>query len=228
MKKNICFALAIFSVLLLLSGCADWNTPAGNTDTTNGTVSDTDNSSGTADNADPSPLFTHGFPLLKNGIPAVIRYSVMASGTEYGVVADGTALLTRKLGVTVTREDDFRQNADADEILIGDTSYPETALVKSDLSYSEGVIRVTDNKLVIAATSAEELKTTFARFIELLASFKQSNGDYIVPEGYVFVVNSNATLKGLPVLPGREPTIIDGGDNCYQLYFANSTEADYK
>ena len=230
MKKIICFGLAFLSALLLLAGCGNGTTPGGTTNTTDPTDSGntvTQPFTDPTDEPDPAAPVV-GFPLLKNGVPATIRYSVMASGTEFSVVADGTATLSRRLGVTVTREDDFNRDADAAEILIGDTSYPETATAKNALSYSEGAIRVVGNKLVIVATSADELKTTFSRFVELLTSFKQTNGDYIVPEGSVTVVNSIETLKELPVLPGREPTIIDGGDNCYQLHFANSTEADYK
>ena len=206
MKKIIAFGLALLLSLSLFVACEK----KGNTDPPEETTEE-----------------SGGFALLKNGVAPVFRYSVLAEGTDFILAKTSAEKLARYLQTTVTRKDDSKPDANAVEILFGDTSYSESVSLKSQLSYSGGIVRVVGKKLVIVAADSTELSKTFEQFYDTLSEFKQENGDYLIPEEYSMSVNSNETINALPVLAGKTPVLYDEGDGCCLLHFPDASKSDY-
>ena len=217
MKKILCFGLVLVLLLSSLAACGG-TTPKPGPETTG---------SEGGGNTEPVTEAPEGFPLVKNGTAAVLRYSVFAEGADFKLAADSTNKLSRALKVTVERKDDGKLDPDAYEILLGNTDYTESKTTKGDLSYGEGIIKVVGNKLVLVATGTEQLDATITALIANLSQFRRENGDYVVPNGFLMVVNSNETIKGLPVLAGREPVVYAEGDESFLLCFPESQESDY-
>lgn len=209
MKRIIAFGLVLLLLLSMLSAC------------------------GTKDQPEPSSeevttaTQKSAFALRKDGVAPVFRYSVLAEGDDFTLAKSSAEKLARYLGVKITRKDDSTSDPDAVEILFGNTSYSETALLKSELGYGGGIVRVVGNKLVIVAADSIELRKTFDKFYDALAGFKQENGDYLIPEEFSMTEISNETLMGLPEFNGKNPILYEEGDDSFLLHFSKMTESDY-
>ena len=220
MKKIIALGLVLLLILSLLCACADQ--PDVIPDDTTTPEEDTTSDITPAENND-----TDGFALLKNDVAPVFRYPILAEGADFTTAKTCAEKLARYLKTTITREDDSKRDPDAVEILFGDTSYSESAALKTELSYSDGIVRVIGNKLVFVASDSTELGYVFDQFYFSLAQFKQDNGDYLVPKEYSMTASSTEVMKGLPVLSGKTPTIYDEGDDSRLLLFSKCNESDY-
>ena len=209
MKRIIAFGLVLLFLLSALSACKTKETTEPSEEETTAVATKS------------------GFALRKDGVAPVFRYSVYAEGDDFTLAKSSAEKLARYLGVKVTRKDDSTRDADAVEILFGDTSYDETALLQSELGYGGGVIRVIGNKLVIVAADTIELRKAFDEFYDALSGFKQENGDYLIPEEFSMTTISNETLMGLPEFNGKSPVLYEEGDNSFLLRFSKMKESDY-
>lgn len=125
---------------------------------------------------------------------------------------------------TVLAEDDYR--ADAVEILVGKTNYPESVQVYESLGYGDSVVQVVGNKLVVAGYENTLRKNTLFSFLETLEEHVTEDKRLILARNFTFMGEPDAVLSAVPVMTTHTAEMTDTGDGCYMVSFKKAGSRD--
>ncbi|MGM9682717.1 MAG: ComEC/Rec2 family competence protein [Eubacteriales bacterium] len=220
-QKVLIFLTALFllSAMLILTSCQTKENV--DDDSVNNDVSD-----GNTTDAD-----AEGFAVAADGSAARIVYPSDDGENGYAL-ADSLATAIKNIcGIKPTVKSDYlrdgeERNSDEAEILIGLTGYDESIQVYAELTdYSQCLIRMAGNKLVIASYDSSALNDAVIRLKLEFSHVKQGN-DIILAEDYSVSFSSDKTLSEakLPILADAKPQIIDEGDSCLEFVFSKLSE----
>ena len=111
------------------------------------------------------------------------------------------------------------------EILIGNTSYPQTAQVKESLPYGDYTVCVRGNKLVAAVWAPVALPLLAQRLCDMLGKSLSSDGRSLTVRGSDTVGGTlSEYLDLLPHMEGAAPSnVISVGDSAYEILFMKAT-----
>lgn len=143
-------------------------------------------------------------------------------------------------------KDGQEHDSESYEILIGNTSYPETAEVKSSISYGQCTVRTVGNKIVIFSYTDEGYTKAMNQFISILRAntAKADDGTQTISipaESINYTATVEKMTASLPAFDGGTfSSVSDMGDGCwgvviedattdaYNAYLAKLAEAGYK
>ncbi len=163
--------------------------------------------------------------IVRNGVAVDVIYSQNATSGELAAV---NSILTslKNLGKTTAKALEESKSYDASkvEIVVGRTAYAESKRVIDELKYSEGIISVVDNKIIVVAYGEETYSTLASRFAMALSNGKDKSNNIRISKDYTVSVSDNDLVSSLPVIKDRFPSHIkDAGDGSYVLIFKSAT-----
>ena len=209
--KKIIIVLLISAMLLSLASCV-------------GTGAPNDTSANTDANAD--AVLDEFFNVVKDGKGAKIIYSPTATGEEVQLSKEIQSAIFRFTGVSVESDYAKKYNANAVEIVVGNTDYPETDEVKATLGYGESAIRIIGNKLIVVGYDFSSLSDAVNELLVALSDGVDHSGKNIMLDRTFSVVCKPAEIvQKVPEMEGLTPTITDTGDDCYMLNFGKGDGA---
>ena len=194
----------------------------GGSDPTNTAMSD-NNSSTTVDTMQEEKYID----IVKNGELIPVVYGAYASAKEIAVAKSIIDGLHRIVGVSGRPEGEYSYDANKVEILVGDTSYPETAQVKSELGYGEGIVKIVGNKVVVIGSDTEALENIIKKLLAEFNNFKE-NGGIRLKSDFCLREISNELVAAMPTHPDAFPTITDTSRNCYLMDFGTDKETVFR
>lgn len=112
-------------------------------------------------------------------------------------------------------------------ILAGPTNYTATAAAMGEISYGQGIAKVVDQQLVVAAAD----HSAAVALVDALCTYIEENGragELRFPADYILTVDGSEMLMDVPVVEGG---IFTGrsevGDNAYAVTIEHVTEEEY-
>lgn len=237
MKRLIALMLVLLTLVSALVAC-DTNTeiPDQPDDTTDG-VSDTTEGV-LKDETDPPETEAPkpDFVMSSNNKYRIVysdEYANLGASNMYvrRIMQFSTAL-KNATGIQFTRVTDFTKDglhdADTVEIIVGDTTYEESAKVAAQLTYSNYVIAVDGNKLVIGGYSDDALDAAMTRATELVQSCTK-DGVATIPADTLIVENLKNAEYDLPVYTaGNFETIYQSGGDGDMFVIRETSVDEYK
>jgi len=208
--------LAMLLVLVILTASfvacgpdAGQNTPDVSLNDTQGQTPTENPNDGTTDTPETeAPVNAEPLVLAKDGdaFCTVVRYDGFDAASSYVSVASGVkAFLDKIIGERVKLTTDFDRSIhdpDKVEVLVGYTTYDETAAVLSKLSYGEYAVAVEGNKLVIASYCTKGMEKAYSKLMDIVYKLDYTGGNLAIP-GDTFVTGvANEQLEALPVYEG--------------------------
>ncbi len=142
-------------------------------------------------------------------------------------------------GVSLKLGDDWiatgtEHSSETFEILVGATSYPETAEVMSSIGYGEYAIRAIGNKIVIFSYTDTGYTKALNKFTSLLRSGASTTDDgtkiiTISAEDLNIVELAEQMTSTLPLFEGGSSVAVaNAGDGCYDVVIYDATADEYK
>ena len=129
-------------------------------------------------------------------------------------------------GSTLPIGEDFTpggQDSDAVEILVGRTSYDETAAVAAEYGLGNAVIALRGNKIVVFSGIDTALPMLASNFVSTAAKLKNGGELVFTPaDGYDLAVSPHLSAIPDPGTGGI-PRIVDAGDKAYQVFIPSAT-----
>lgn len=122
-------------------------------------------------------------------------------------------------------------DANALEILIGDTGYPESNQVMKSLAYGDWSVQYIGNKMVVAASSWQALGDAITEAIKVVKKGADGNGNIKISRDLKVIKTADKIINELPVYDTASascPQTIDTGDDASLALFRNSTVEEYE
>jgi len=210
-KKILCLLLGLLFVLSTFVGC---NNNGEQTDITDGNVSGADSA--------PEAEFLE---LVKDGVAVDVVYPKLATAYELKA-ANGIVASFKNISRATSKVKFETENYDPSkvEIVVGNTNYSETKEVIEQIGYSEGIISIVGNKIIILGSDEESYDALVQRFAIALNNGKDKDKNIKIATDYTISVSTNEVVASLPVVKDISPSYIkDAGDNSYVLMFNNAT-----
>ena len=157
--------------------------------------------------------------IVKDGKAAKIVYAVDAEAHEKEMADKVKDSIFRNTGVTPECSYEMKYNASTVEIVIGDTTYPETEELRKTLKYGESAVKVMGNKIVVVGFDQASFADAITKLLLEFTGKLDANKNIAISSKFHAVVAPNEILTKVPVLEGWVPTITDTGDDCYMLGF---------
>jgi hypothetical protein len=163
------------------------------------------------------------FTIFENGAYTVdIIYPENATEAEKEFYETLRKKLSTITGVNVERKTDFKAyNDDGSSrvnpaILIGKTNYDESVQVYQELGYTEHLMKMVGNKLVIAFSTDVEAGNLYA---SLLGHLREATKEYVgVKKDIKSSKSTNAFLSSLPKYPNYTYDLVDLDRNSYMIH----------
>ena len=238
MKRLIALMLVLLTLVSVLAACnANTDTPDGVGENTNDSASDT--TAATPDATNPPETESPVPPEPDFVMTAENKYRIVYSDEYANLGASNpyvkrimqfSAAIKNATGIQFLRGTDFSKtgiyDSDTVEILVGNTNYAETEKIFPHLTYSNFVISVEGNKLVIGGYSEAVLDAAMTKAAELVASCTK-DGVVTIPADTFIVESIDGNGYDIPVYTaGRfETTYVSGGDGMMYI-FRETTEQD--
>ena len=118
------------------------------------------------------------------------------------------------------------------EVLVGNTTRPETTALKSTLAYNEYAIKVAGPKLVVAGlghTATKEAAGLLGSFLDLYRD--ASTGSFRLPADFYYKSTYTGARNWELNIPeykgGFVDSVSDGGDNSYVVVVKDTTKEEY-
>lgn len=228
----LCFAL-LLALLLIFSGCDD-STAETTAPEMLDTLPDT-----TPETEPPAPS-EYTIISGSNGIFSIIRPEELdSSDPAVQAAIEIRKYINSQTGVSLKLGDDWIQtgaehNSESLEILIGATSYPESAEVKSTLGYGEYAIRAVGNKIVILSYTDTGYTKAINRFNSIIRKgmTKGDDGNITVTisaDDLNVVETVDKMTSTLPLFEGGSSSAVaNAGDGCYDVVIKDATAEEYK
>lgn len=175
----------------------------------------------------------------KEGLFSIVRPEELASSD----IAVTTAVEIRKFikertGVSLKLGDDWiaagqEYDPKTFEILVGATSYPESAEVLASIGYGDYAIRAVGNKIVVVSYSDVGYEEALKKFTALLRTgIKEENGNMsltLAAEDINIVGTVEKMAASLPHYTGGEINAVsNAGDGCYCIVIGKTNADEYK
>lgn len=212
----------MFCLLFIVStfaGCVENDEQVGKTDNNTTGVSDTpveDEKNNTSD--------IEFLDIVKDGVAVDVIYPKNAVAGEL-TAANSIVSSLKNLGrVNAKAKEETSYDKEKVEIVVGKTDYAESKTVIDNLNYSEGIITVVENKIIVAAYGEETYSTLSTRFTMALSNGKYDGNNIRIATNYTVTVSDNDLVSSLPVVKNTSPHYIkDAGDGSYVLMFKSAT-----
>ena len=218
MKRWIALLLTVFSVLACFSSCGPRNQE--DTPDTAGISSET------AEN------------MLKIAENGTVYYQIayapgLTEDVKESIQSVWQALINRSNSslVLISEADPSNYDADTLEILIGDTSYPESDRVMESIGYGDWTIRFEGNKLVVASYARSGLRKALLKVIQQIKAGADGNGTIEIPADWNVLETEEPVLNELPRYQTESaflPRTLDEGDNSCVAYVSGSSVVEYE
>ena len=155
----------------------------------------------------------------------------MSTGLMQGVQAVRNAFKSVTGSSAAYFEDTGDRNASRDasthEILIGSTYYPETYRAFSRLAYSEGVVAVEGNKIVLYGFTEAALTSAAEQFCNLVARY--TDGKNIVLPEKLFLRVTDASVKvNAPVYPSAIQELVPVDGDGMMIYLPKTDRTEFE
>ena len=207
-NKFLSFLCALLAIVTLLSACGkkDEN-PAESTP------------------ADTTSIVTEDvlLALVENKeIKVNVVYPENATGGERNAAESIYNLLRNSYGSAPSLNQDFMtHDAEAVEILIGNTNYTESREALAAMKYSEWAVKVVGNKILVCAHLDEGVKKACETFRDYLVSKKTPDSLYVEKTlAYSGKVESLSYFDSVPSMgAGLSSVIYDTGDGCRMIQY---------
>ena len=189
---------------------------------TDGQTDSTDDSGETT--APESEQIVEFIDVVKDGVAINVVYPALSTAAEVKT-ANGIVSSIKSLSgvIAKTRIEPSPYDASTVEIVVGNTEYPESQKVMKELGYSEGIIEVVGNKIIILANDEECYDTLATRFAIAMSSGKDKNKNIRIAGDYNIHVSENELVASIPMVSGRTPDYVkDAGNGSYVLMFENA------
>lgn len=197
--EKFLFAGVLLIGALLLAGCQPSSPDAGDDSVT---------SAGDSSDTGPSSDEQDVLALVEDGVPARVVVAFNAS-EALNTVAENIAKMLGNVSDTAVRvtKDSEDYDADAVEILIGDTAYPESAQAAQTLAYGDWCVTAVGNKIVVYAFSEAYYTSAGTHLISLI--YAQREESRVVIDGdYHQTGTSNALINAVPRLGDLVPSAV--------------------
>ncbi len=147
-------------------------------------------------------------------------------------------LITEQTDVSLKLGDDWitpgtEHDAEAFEILVGYTSYPETAEVAASISYGQYAVRAVGNKIVVFSYSEEGYEKAVGKLTYLLKNAVSTEADgsktiKLASASIDAIGTVDEMTSTLPMYAGGVfSSVTDMGDDCYGLIIEDTTKEQY-
>ena len=147
--------------------------------------------------------------------------------------------INSQAGVSLKLGDDWIQtgaehDSESFEILVGATSYPETASVKSTLGYGEYAIRAVGNKIVILSYTDTGYTAAINKFNYLIRKGLTKDDDgkvtlSLTANDLNILETVNDMTSALPLFEGGSSSAVaNAGDGCYDVIIKDTSAEEYK
>lgn len=163
--------------------------------------------------------------IVKDGAAVDVIYPKNATSGEL-TAANSIVNSIKNLGKAAAKAKEETDGYDVSrvEIVVGRTSYTESQRVIDELKYSQGVISVVDNKIIVMAYGEETYSTLASRFAMALSNGRDKSNNIKIAKDYSVSVTDNELVSSLPVIDDSFPSHIkDAGDGSYVLIFKRAT-----
>ena len=133
--------------------------------------------------------------------------------------------------VLISEADSKGYNADATEILIGDTGYPESKSVMNSIGYGDWTVRFEGKKLVVTGFSRDALRKAITQTIQTVKKYADGQGNITVAGNLCLTGTNDAMINNLPRYESaglRLPVTADEGQNASLAIMKQSTVAEYE
>ena len=216
-KKILCLLLALVFVLSVFVGCSS------NEEQTD--ITDVNSSGAGSAPEEDTPPEVECLDIVKDGAAVDIVYSKLSTAYELKAANSIAASIKNMSGaISKVRFETENYDPSAVEIVVGSTNYSETREVMEQLGYSEGVISIVGNKIIILGSDEESYDTLAQRFAIALNNGKDKDKNIKIPTDYTISVSTNELVASLPTIKDVSPSYIkDAGDDCYVLMFPDAT-----
>lgn len=211
--------LCLLFIVSTFAGCVENDEQVGKTDNNTTGVSDTpveDEKNNTSD--------IEFLDIVKDGVAVDVIYPKNAVAGEL-TAANSIVSSLKNLGrVNAKAKEETSYDKEKVEIVVGKTDYAESKTVIDNLNYSEGIITVVENKIIVAAYGEETYSTLSTRFTMALSNGKYDGNNIRIATNYTVTVSDNDLVSSLPVVKNTSPHYIkDAGDGSYVLMFKSAT-----
>ena len=119
---------------------------------------------------------------------------------------------------------------DAVEILVGRTSYDETAAVAAEFGLGNAVVTLRGNKIVVFSGIDTAMPLLASNFLSMATKLK-NDGELVFRSSDIYDLSVSSQLSAIPDPgTGGTPRIVDAGDKAYQIFIPSATGqtlADY-
>ena len=234
MKLNFRLISLILALILSLSsfvGC----TPADQSEVTEPPVSSSENVTEAPETEAPK---SSDYTIVENGtgIFKLVRPAeLVTEDMPVRIAVDLRKYIMNQTTVSLDLGDDWIKkgesyNSESFEILIGDTDYPETAVVRDSITYGQYAVRGVGNKIVIFSYTDNGYTRAFTEFQSILKNntVKNDDGSYtlVIPADSLNILGTSEKMTAtLPVFKsGKLSSITDMGDGCYGVIIKETTE----
>lgn len=118
------------------------------------------------------------------------------------------------------------------EVLVGNTSRPETAEVKATLSYDEYAVKVVNTKIVVTGLGHTQTKEATETFIKLLDIYRDSEtGAFRIPSDFAYksvYTGAKSWDLNIPEYPdGVIDSVTDAGENSYVVVVKDTSKDSF-
>ncbi|MBO5295249.1 MAG: MBL fold metallo-hydrolase [Clostridia bacterium] len=142
------------------------------------------------------------------------------------------ALVTRSNNgiVLISEANSDSYSADAAEILIGDTGYPESKTVMNNIGYGDWTVRFEGKKLVVTGYSRDALRKAITQTIQTVKNASDGQGNITVAGDLCLSGTNDAMINNLPRYESAAATLpvtADEGQNASLAVMKQSTAAEY-
>lgn len=125
-------------------------------------------------------------------------------------------------------------DGEAFEILVGQTAYPETAVVASSISYGQYAVRAVGNKIVVFSYTELGYSKAVSKLTDILEAAVTIEADgakgmTVTAEALDIVGTTDAMASALPIFEGGDfLSTVDMGDGCSGIIIEDTTRSQYE
>ena len=169
------------------------------------------------------------FELVKSGELVPVVYGVYATGTEISLARSIIDGINRFVPVKGRPESEGTYDPNKVEILVGNTTYPESQQLLNEIGYGEGAIKVIGNKLVVVGSDTAALEKAIIKLIDECYNSKDENKNIFIKSSFTASAVSNELVAALPVHPKAAPQkVVDTTSECYLMDFGENKETIFR
>lgn len=170
--------------------------------------------------------------LVHDGTPAKVVLPFGAGEGQTAAAESIAKMLSTVSGTNVrVSSDSASYDADAVEILVGATAYPESRIAAAELSYGDWGVMAVGSKVVVYAYLDSLYTSAGKDLIAVLFAQKGQEGDAVIASDYRKTETVNTAVNAIPRMENTEPSsvyVTGLRETCWGLIFSDVTGTDFK